>query len=228
MNDIWVKINNSVYENIIKTEIINSDIVWEELKGNSEPFDKLQFLENPLMSLPYNIRENITTEFYEAGMQSMAQKYIEDTFLNNENYINLQEFFNKLYFYAVKNDSHILANNIIIILSQIPYNYLGTWADMLAVAATRNKYLDIVEMGIRCFENWENKNSCEFLRECKFSETWLQKYAEEVCEYILEDSKESDVLFEENYSWKVAGRATDSSSRFGGYSGGYSSYGIEN
>lgn len=228
MSNIWVKIKNNVNDNFIDAEIISSDIIWDKLKRNSEPFDKLQLFENPLMSLPYNIRENITTEFYEAGMQSMAQKYIEDVFLNNESYINLQELFNKLYFYAVKHDSHILANNIIIILSQIPYKYLGTWADMLAVAATRNKYMDIVEMGIRCFENWENKSSCEFLKECKFTETWLQKYAQEVCEYILEDGKESDVLFEENYSWKMAGRVTDSSSGFEGYFGRYSSYGIEN
>lgn len=176
---------------------------------------------NPLNQLPFEIQDNITTEFYETGRSSMMQKFIEESIVNSPD--RMQKLFNDLYHYAVRTDSHVLAWNILVVLSQIPYIMLGSWADMLAVAATRNPYLDIQEMGIRCFENWENMNACSFLEKCSFSEEWLQEYANEVCAYIKEEGLTADVLSQKNYSWQVAGAANNSSSNIEGYSSGYSS-----
>ena len=85
----------------------------------------------------------------------------------------------------------------------MPFSTLDSWASSLAVAATRSSYIDVQELGIRCFENWENRNACEFLYKCSFSEKWLQEYANEVCRYILGEDAEG-VLFEENFTWQMA------------------------
>ena len=179
--------------------------------------------DNPLLAYPFEVRENITSEFYETGMSSMAQSYIENSYLANKKLLALQNLINDTYYYAVKKDKHILAYNIMVVLSQIPYKYLGSWACMLAVAATRNKYMDVVELGVRCFENWEDKEACTFLSQCSFSESWLREYADEVSAYITEDGKNIDVLFEKDFTWQMAGREHDSSSDLEGYRSGYSS-----
>ncbi len=179
--------------------------------------------DNPLLSLPIEVRENITTEYYETGKSSIMQRYVESKVLNNIN--SMQKLFSDIYHYSVINDSHILMWNILVVLSQISYEYLGSWADILAVAATRSKYLDVQEMGIRCFENWENYNSYAFLKKQKFTESWLQEYADEVCAEEVEHRE--NVLSEKNYSWKVARGKINTASNFERYSGGYSSCRIQ-
>ena len=181
---------------------------------------------NPLLIFPFSIRENITSEFYEAGMSSMAQQYIEATYCCSNKNNELQKIFNDIYFYAVKKNKHTLAYNIIVILSQIPYKYLGKWASTLAMAATRNRYIDVIELGVRCFENWESKDACDFLKQCSFSETWLQKYADEVCEYVEKEGIIDNVLLEKNYAWKMASGVSDSTSNIAGYSSRYGSIGV--
>lgn len=182
--------------------------------------------DNPLMALPFDIRENITTEYYETGMSSLAQRYIEGHYLRNRRLTALQSLFTDLYYFATRKDKHVLAYNVMVVLSQLPYQYLGSWACLLAVAATRNKYMDVIELGIRCFENWEDKEACTFLRQCSFSETWLQDYANEVSSYLTEDGKDIDVLFEKDFTWQMAGGKLDSSSNIEGYRSGYSSSGV--
>ncbi len=182
--------------------------------------------DNPLLLLPFDIRENISTEYYETGMSSMAQRYVEKNYLQSKELVALQRLINDIYSFAVRKDKHVLAYNIIVVLSQIPYQYLGSWACMVAIAATRNKYQDVVEVGIRCFENWENREACSFLSQCSFSETWLQEYANEVCAYLAEDGKDINVLLEKNLTWQMAGERTDSTSNLEGYRSGHSSSGV--
>ena len=179
--------------------------------------------DNPLLALPFDVRESITTDYYETGMSSMAQKYIEDHYIRNRKPYALQNMVNDIYYYAVRKDKHALAYNIMVVLSQLPYQYLGSWACLLAVAATRSKYMDVIELGIRCFENWEDKEACSFLSQCSFSESWLQDYANEVSAYIMEDGKDIDVLFTKDFAWQMAGGRLDSSSNTEGYRSGYSS-----
>ena len=190
----------------VKSENTTEEVSWKFYK------------DDPLRFLPSEIRENIETDFYETGKTSVMQRYVENNVLNNIEVT--QKLFNDIYHYSVRNDRHILAWNILVVLSQLPYEYLGSWADMLAVSATRNKYLDVQEMGIRCFENWENDSSYYFLKELTFSESWLQEYADEVCAEGI--NRKKNVLSEENYSWKMARRTFNATSNFEEYSGGHS------
>lgn len=181
----------------------------------------------PLMRFPFEIRENITSFFYEPGSTSMAQEFIEQHLDSWKDSDYLQKLMNDLYYYATRRNSHILASNIIIILSQLPYRYLGSWADMLALAATRSVFLDVQELGIRCFENWENINSCVFLKNCQFKEKWLQEYADEVYSYVMEEGHEY-VLSQKNIPWPLAVRGSNNASNVEGYRGGYNSSGAFN
>lgn len=183
-------------------------------KEGSASTGRLYVIEdNPLARLPFEIQENMISDFYTPGKTSMAQNYIETVIIQNNQLDYLQRLLNDLYHYATRIGSHILCNNVMIILSQLPYKYLGSWADMLAVAATRSPYRDVKELGIRCFENWENKKSCFFLKECEFEENWLQGYADEVYAYVMQEGSDSNVLFEKNIAWEMAGRDSDNPSK---------------
>lgn len=183
--------------------------------------------DNPLVVFPFEIRESITNDYYENGMASIAQKYIETIFVEQKRIRELQDLFNHLYFYSTKNDKRVLSFNTILILSQIDYCYLGDWASILAVSATRNKYLEVIEQGVRCFENWENKDACSFLKECSFKETWLQDYADEVYINVMEADDNHNVLFKENYTWKMAFSGDNSISKFEQYRSRYGSIRIK-
>lgn len=159
---------------------------------------------DPLSMLPYRIRESITTEFYEPGMTSPFEQYIENDLIKQD--ITIEGLINGIYKFAVKKSSHILAWNTIVVLSELSYDILGDWADMLAITATRSQYLDVVEMGIRCFENWECIDACEFLQGCHFEEKWLQEYVDQVCEYVMKEGWSKDVLSTKDYSWEMAER----------------------
>lgn len=179
-------------------------------------------VDNPLYCLPHDIKESLTTEFYEPGMMSPLEQYIENNLVKQKS--EIEGIFNSIYKFAIKKKSHILAWNIIVVLSELSYEILGDWADMLAITATRSQYMDVVEMGIRCFENWECIDACEFLQGCHFEEKWLQEYADQVCEYVKKEGWSKDVLSTKDYSWKMAeGIGVGKNNIVEGYSSRYSS-----
>ena len=214
-----MSINNKTWEAFARAMVVLSDALDSNMRGlsaSSPSFssdgDKVGngtsgFIEkgmiNPLYYLPSVVRDNIAEEYYEPGYMSLLQSHFLNIIKNNGNGDSLQRIINDIYNYATRIGSHILAHNIILTLSQLPISDLGTWASTLAIAATRSKYVDIQELGVRCFENWEDRSSCEFLKQCRFSERWLQEYAEEVCNDILEEDV-SDVLFAQNITREVA------------------------
>ena len=173
---------------------------------------------NPLLSFPFDVRQDITSQYYETGKTSLTQKYFEDI----PEQRNVMEFIQEIYFFAVRKKNHMLAWNIMVVVSQLPYKRLGNQASVLALAATRNKHLDIVEIAIRCFENWEDRHACVFLANSSFEERWLQDYAAEVCEYVMEEDS-TNVLPKKGYSWEMAKRELFASGNFEGYRSRYCS-----
>ena len=201
----------------------SNDYPYSVLKpGSSATLDYSPMPNNPLLCLPFDVRDSLSNEYYEAGMTSLAQRYFENEYIGAGREEELQKIFNDIYMFAGRSDKHRLSYNLLVVLSQLPYYYLGSWACTLALAATRNKYMDVIELGIRCFENWENREALELLKECSFTESWLQEYANAVCESAIDVRKQEDVLYTKDYSWKMARGENYSSSNVEGYSSGYS------
>lgn len=188
-----------------------------DISSNSENIRK-----NPLLKIPFEIRMDLEASYFETGKTSLSQRYFTERAEKSDIMPDIQE----MYFYAVRNSNHKLAWNLIVMLSQIQYKLLGNTAAILAMSATRNPYKDVVEMGIRCYENWEDKIACEFLKQSVFEEEWLQEYADEVCSYVMEEG-ESNVLFEKNHTWEMADNQYTTSNA-GRHRGGYSSSRISN
>ena len=174
----------------------SSDYVLERIRtrtDGNETYYSQEYDDNPLLCLPEHIRESVTEQCYEPGYSSPLQEHFLDVIQKNGNSSTIQKIINDLYQYATRRKNHTLAYNLMLSLSQIPFDMLESWASTLAVAATRSSFRDVQEMGIRCFEQWEDKEACVFLKECKFAEKWLQDYADEVCKEII-GGGEQDVL----------------------------------
>lgn len=174
--------------------------------------------------LPFSIRMELSEDYLEIGQDSISRQYFEKMLASNP--VAAQNMIQNLYYDAVRYKCHVMSWNIIVILSQLPYEKMIPWASFLALAATRNSENDIQELGIRCYENWEDIAACSFLQQCSFTEKWLQEYADEVCQYVMEEGKEY-ALPEENQPWKMAERRNGGASYFERYSSGYSDSGIQ-
>lgn len=156
------------------------------------------------------IISELLEEELEVGKDSHARRYLLKVIeYRSQKVVDVMQ--NLLLQALLRNDNHRLAYNVLVLLTQLPYEKMGAPADFMAIAATRSKYLDIQELGIRCFEDWENAEACKSLKNCRFSEEWLQEYADEVCAQIMREENQG-VLSEKNRAWQVAQNGSPSSS----------------
>lgn len=182
--------------------------------------------ENPLLIFPFEIRENLKTESYVPGMTSLLEEYIIKYYIDAKRYNELSSLFNNVYFYSINQNEHNISYNLMVVLSHISYKYLGPWAAIIAMAATRSQFFDVQEAGIRCFENWEDKQAAVFLHNCRFSEKWLQDYADDVYLYLVEEGKNTDVLSKKNIAWEMAFGRSNIEGNIEGYRSRYGSFGV--
>ena len=144
-------------------------------------------------SFPSLNKQGGNADFFEIP-DDVRREFMESE-LEPERYSRSYEFFNSLdgselyifqkwYFQASRFGLRNIAWNIMVILSQIEYHKLGEWACLLAAAATKSIYMDVAEVAVRCFENWNDKHAATFLKKCKLAEPWLREYAADVCEEI--------------------------------------------
>lgn len=148
-----------------------------------------------LSNLPSDIRSDLENNYYEPGVLPPVFKYFESLSAKF-----LENIMQDICIAALREKKHRIIWNIMVILSEFPYENLGEWAAFLAEAALKSPYPDVIELGIRCFENWEDREACKRLKRNSFKESWLNDYAEEVCEYIEKNGKNE--TFFTNYNWE--------------------------
>ena len=90
-----------------------------EIKGKNNFFFKT---ENPLKTLPVEIKLNLMSEYIEPGKASLSQNYFEKI-LMEDNFV--PSLLIDLYRYALKTNNLILGSNIIEIASILYFLYCG-------------------------------------------------------------------------------------------------------
>lgn len=191
---------------------------WMCTLDKSSSTNNIQPLRRWENEVPFSVKKELLEEYLVVEHLNMSTKYFKS--LVDQPFF-MGRIMQNVFSTAVTEANHRLQWNIIVVLSQLEYDELDTWAPILAVAATRSPHMDVQEIGIRCFENWEDKNACDFLRNLSFSEKWLQDYADEVIKYVNEE--DANAVFKKNYSWKMAGRTETKNGDIRGCASGYSS-----
>lgn len=192
---------------IIESKENRENRFWNTGFESSQRTETEKPVRNTMDKLTTDVKEELLDHYFETGKSSIAQRYFEKISAS----IDIVDLMQSIFFYAKSIKNHLLEWNVMVCLSQIEYRQLNDKAAVLAVAATRSENLDVQEIAIMCFENWEDKQACRFLEGMKFEESWLQEYANEVIEYVKEVGQEN-VLFEKNYAWKMAFRKRDTNS----------------
>lgn len=165
------------------------------------------------ISIPFEIQRGLIEGDLEPGFYGEEYKYFSNCL--DDNSYEFQMFFQRAFAGACRRSQKRLLWNLLVILSELSYEKLNPWGQFIALSATRNPNRDIQELGIRCFENWEDVDALELLHSCKFEEHWLQEYANEVYEENI------NVLCKKNQSGEMAGRKDNKSSWTGRCGSGY-------
>lgn len=152
-----------------------------------------------LHHLPYAISSDLENTQLESGIFSSVLEFFENFVIRNIDYA--RKIIQDIFYDAIQQNRHRVAYNMMVILSELSYSLLGVWASIMAEAALKTPYDDIAEVGIRCFENWEDKEACKRLKNFNFKHDWLKEYAEEVCLYVENEGTEKTSFV--NYEWQI-------------------------
>lgn len=152
--------------------------------------DESNFL-NPIKSLEddfenfYNNFINIIVstsehDIYESGMISNTSTEILAFFNKNPQFTKkcVQKVFLDMF------DNSQLLIGILDGISCIEYTLAKDEFPIAAIAALSHEDDEVVEYGIRCFENWRNINSLKTLRKLKCREEWMNMYVKKIIEEI--------------------------------------------
>lgn len=133
--------------------------------------------------LPSDIVDSVINDFYEPGMISRLEQYLTETFDENASGI-VQHIMWDLYQYSNYENNNNLMVNVLIVLSELPFSIINDALIEIACNALESNDPELEELGIRCFENWDDKSGISYLKKYSYSESWLDDYAQSVCVYL--------------------------------------------
>ncbi|MGX5556727.1 hypothetical protein [Bacillus cereus] len=118
----------------------------------------------------------LRNDYIEAGYYSSSELYLKSKLEKDP--IIAKSWLNK-FFYDNLANSEILVK-LLHIISDIDYRIMAPEGPIMAMAASNYDDDEVREYSIRVFEKWANPESLKVLKKIRFSEDWLQEYANEV------------------------------------------------
>jgi len=108
---------------------------------------------------------------------------LEELFLENE--FVTKDWLNEVYV-SNYNDTKFLIN-ILKIIGNLDKQLLKSFGIVISGSALAHKNVEVKEMAIRVFENWNTIESYTFLKNCSLVPKWLNDYKNEVLANIEEE-----------------------------------------
>lgn len=94
---------------------------------------------------------------------------------------------NEIYIKNYHNENVLI--KIINAISEVEYNKVFPFGQMVAIAAVYNKSLLVQQKGIEAFERWHQESSISILENLDIKEKWLKKYVDKIIEDLKEKVK---------------------------------------
>lgn len=122
-------------------------------------------------------------EEFEYGYESEGERFVRKLFNINE--LATKSWLNDLFI------DHFGEPNILIgilrVISRFEQFEISPVGETIALASLRHKNIEVIECGIRVFENWESTDNLEILENLEVKESWLKNYLNKVIEDIKSD-----------------------------------------
>jgi hypothetical protein len=111
-------------------------------------------------------------ETTESGITNPSEEIVKSLYSEDNRKANilLNELFLKNF-----HDPHITVG-VLHIISHFDYDLVSPEGPTMAIAALKNKNVEVMEYGVKCFENWRHKDGIRVLEQIKAGEQWLQNY----------------------------------------------------
>lgn len=119
----------------------------------------------------------------EIDYKNHIEVLLENYFLENE-YVT-KDWLNEIYV-SNYSDTRFLIN-IIKIIGNLDKKILKSFGIVISGSALIHKNVEVKEMAIRVFENWNTIESYTFLKNCQLTPKWLNDYKDEVLSNIEEE-----------------------------------------
>lgn len=124
-------------------------------------------------------------EFFETGIVNDSEKIFMNEFRVDK--LGALNTLSCLFMDNIAAESGRKINNLIgtlHIVSHIDYEKVYPMGQMLAMCALNHINKEVSEYGIKCFENWGEKDGISKLSSIRYASKWLQEYADEVIEEL--------------------------------------------
>lgn len=171
-NTIW----NYSFDSLIK-ENDNSSISNDLKKTNQEFKNHLILYFEPIFL------STLKTQELEIDYKNPIEVLLEEFFIENE-YVT-KEWLNNLYITNYSDTKFLI--NILKIIGSLDKNLINSFGIVISGSALCHKNVEVKEMAIRVFENWNTIESYTFLKNCSLSPKWLNEYKNEVLQNIEEE-----------------------------------------
>lgn len=113
---------------------------------------------------------------FEYGYITPADEYVENALKDYG--VFAMDWISEIFHFNYSQDTVIIG--LMKVLSHLDHNLVSSQGMIMATAALRHKNLEVVECGIRCFENWEDPKNAEILKSITFEQQWLNRYSQDV------------------------------------------------
>lgn len=113
---------------------------------------------------------------FEFGYKTSADDYIGVALRRYATFA--REWLNEIFLQNFENP--LIISSILRVIAHFDYSQMYPQGMTIAIAATRHRDKEVQECGVRCFENWESRESIAILRNLSFTDSWLNEYLDAV------------------------------------------------
>lgn len=119
-------------------------------------------------------------EYFEYGYENQCDILIKQQI--NINAAVTREWLNKIF--NANFDKPFILIGILRLISRFEHEFISPEGPCMAIAALSHKNLEVIECGIRAFENWESLSHLSILKNVSVDKKWLQDYLNQVIKNI--------------------------------------------
>ncbi|WP_333660913.1 hypothetical protein [Chishuiella changwenlii] len=179
----FLESDNSLYDllfdDIIKKE--DNSVVYSNNKLKIR--DNNEFKKHIVEKFQPFFISTLKNQELEIDFKNSVELQLEDLFNENE-YVS-KDWLNDV-FTENFNDTKFLVN-ILKIIGNFNKELISSFGIVTAGAALSHKNVEVKEMAIRVFENWNTIKSYSFLKQCCLTPKWLDDYKNKVLSNIEEE-----------------------------------------
>jgi predicted transcriptional regulator len=178
----FFKFNNTLY-NPLELGLLKKEEYTIISESKARFKSNLEFKKHIESKFQHIFVSTLKSQELEIDYKNNIEFLLEELFIENE--FVAKDWLNEIYI-SNYNDTKFLIN-ILKIIGNLDKKLLKSFGIVISGSALIHKSVEVKEMAIRVFENWNTVESYTFLKNCTLTPKWLDDYKNEVLVNIEEE-----------------------------------------